>query len=150
MPRKKHFDLTYHHVFEGFIIRIIPTNHPLVSVQLLNKSAVLDFFQDRRIDEVTGVESFHLRPGLGELIYNGLNSFAVGVGSSTDQSLRHLVIRLLYQGQIVETRVLFEDVQRKVFVRFEDIDALDISFHESDDDIPISLNEALSRAETMH
>ena len=50
---------------------------PLISIQLFNEAAVLDFFQDRRIDEVTGVEIFHLRPGLGELIDDGLNAFAV-------------------------------------------------------------------------
>ena len=104
MPRKKHFELTYHHVFEGFIMRIIPTNHPLISVQLFNKPAVLDFFQDRRIDEVTGVEIFHLRAGLGELIDDGLNAFA---GRGTELS-GHLVVRRLHQGDVVEARIFFQ------------------------------------------
>ena len=122
----------------------------LISIQLFNEAAVLDFFQDRRIDEVTGIEIFHLRPGLGKLIDDGLNSFAVGVGSSTDQSLRHLVISRLYQRQIIEPRVFFQDVQRNLFIRFKNVDPLEIGFHESDDDIPIRLDEAFSRAETVH
>ena len=97
---------------------------PLISIQLLNEAAVLDFFQDRRIDEVAGVEIFHLRAGLGELIDDGLNAFAVRMGNSPDQSLRHLLIRRLHQGQIVEPSIFFQDVQRNVFVRFEHIDAL--------------------------
>ena len=107
---EKHLELTYHHVFEGFIIRIIPANHPLISVQLLNKPAVLDLFQDRRVDEVIGVEVFHLRSSFGELVDDGLNAFAVRVGNSPDQSLGHLFISHLYQGQIVESGVLFQNV----------------------------------------
>ena len=48
--------------------------------------ALLDFLQDRWIDEVAGVEIFHLRAGLGELIDDGLNTFATLVRQRADKS----------------------------------------------------------------
>ncbi len=110
---------------------ITPKEAPLVPIQLFDEAAVFDFFQDRRIDEVARIEIFHLRAGLGELIDDGLNAFAVRIGNSTDQSLGHLVVGRLHQGQIVEAGIFFQDVQRDVFVGFENVDALEIRFHES-------------------
>ena len=150
MPRKKHFELTYRHVFERFVMGILPTNHPLISIQLFNEATVLDLFQDRRIDEVTGVEIFHFRPGLGELINDRLDSFAIGVRDSSDQSLGHFLIGHLYKREIVLPGIFFQDVQRNVFVGFENIDAFEIGFHESDDDVPIGLNVTLPHPEAMH
>jgi len=58
-----------------------------MSIQFLNKTAVLDFFQDCRIDEVARVKAFHLLAGFGELIDDGLNAFAVGVRNPADTAL---------------------------------------------------------------
>jgi hypothetical protein len=57
----------------------------LISIQLFDEAAVLDFFQDRRIDEVIGVQIFHFWPGLGELIDDGLNTIAVRDRSTVER-----------------------------------------------------------------
>ena len=62
---------------------------------------------------MAGVEIFHLRPGLGELIDDRLNAFA---GRGTEIS-GHLVVRRLHQGGIVEAK-FFQHFQRNVFVDF--------------------------------